>query len=136
MDHKTHHDLICESPAVESETRQAETLRAYRLRQSMENPNKAIGEVVGDRELTKGEAAMLDAVKVTFRQIAVQDQDADAEAIRQAQALMREVMNRTGARSLFGFVEDIVNGKSSAQGDALIARAKRLHEEFRADDWP
>ena len=56
MNRKTHHDLICESLAVESETRQAETLRAYRVRQSTENLDKAVGRVVGDRELTKGEA--------------------------------------------------------------------------------
>lgn len=131
MDNKTHHEIVCGRIADECCARNLGLVRGWRMQEARRLFEEALAAVIPkDAELNKGELALVKGMREKFNLAVITDVAFEAQANEQAQQLAMHVMNRTGARHLFGLVEDIVKEKSSAQGDELIKRAEWLYENY------
>lgn len=137
MDNKTHHQLVCGRIADECCTRNLGLVRGWRMQEAQRLFEEALSQVVPkDAELNAGELALVKGLREKFNLAVITDTAFEQQANEQAHMLAMDVMNHTGARELFGLVEDIVNGKSTAKGKELKARAKRLYDRFHPAEIP
>lgn len=131
MKHQTHHQLVCSRLADDCCKSLTAHIQGWRRQDAGKLLDAAIAEAFAeDADLTAGERALVDAIRSKFALKVATDAEADARAHELAHSLAQDISNQSGARELFGFVEDVANGKSSAQGAAGKARAQQLYDLF------
>lgn len=131
MKHQTHHQLVCGRLADDCCKSLLGYVQHWRQQEAAKLLNAAIAEAFAeDEDLTDGEKALVEAIRSKFAVKAATDIEADKRAHELAHALAQDISNRSGARELFGFVEDVANGKASALGEEGKARARQLYDLF------
>lgn len=130
---KTHHQMVCEMVAETTCQEIMEFLTGEVAKSSRALVNTAIAAAIPKgAELTVGQETILKSIRAKVAVAAMSDQKMREEVHGRAHALAMRIMNESGARELFGYIEDVANDKSSATKE----RAQRLYDQYHPDAEP
>lgn len=134
MTPKTHHEIQCDRLADEACGEIVLQLIGWRRQHADQMFQAALAAAVpAGAEHSPGEKAIMDNVRVKFARLVMDDKAFGEQARTAAQSVASKIMHGSKARDLFGLIEDIVNEKSSTQGDGYKRRAKAICDGFYPD---
>lgn len=130
---KTHHQMVCDAIAESACQEIMEFFLGEVTKALRAMVNTAIAASVPEgAELTVGQKTLIKGIRAKVGVMSLNDQKMSEHIHARAHSLAMRIMNESGARELFGFIEDTANEKSSA----TKARAKRLYDQYHPDAKP